>query len=91
MLFRSPVEAKDNSTESAKADAEKSSGSIRNAQIPAVPGTAYSVTKGDCLWNIAQRAYGDGSRWVEIYALNAGSISDPGLINIGQVLVLPAA
>lgn len=34
----------------------------------------HSVVKNDCLWAIAQKAYGDGSRWKEIYAANKGTI-----------------
>lgn len=49
----------------------------------------YEVVKGDCLWNIAKKHLGDGSRWGEIYELNKGTISDPSLIYVGQQLVLP--
>ncbi|MCR5507923.1 MAG: LysM peptidoglycan-binding domain-containing protein [Lachnospiraceae bacterium] len=49
----------------------------------------YTVSKGDCLWKIAQEKLGDGSRWVEIYELNAGIINNPSLIDIGQVFILP--
>lgn len=54
-------------------------------------GSSYTVVKGDCLWKIAQRAYGDGSRWIEIYNANAGQISNPNLIFPGQTFVIPAA
>ena len=49
----------------------------------------YEVVKGDCLWKIAERHLGDGSRWGEIYELNSDIISNPSLIYIGQQLVLP--
>ena len=49
----------------------------------------YEVVKGDCLWNIAKKYLGDGSRWGEIYELNKGQISNPSLIYVGQQLVLP--
>lgn len=51
----------------------------------------YEVKPDDCLWLIAQRAYGDGSRWQEIYNANQSTIGpDPGLIQPGQQLVIPA-
>lgn len=50
----------------------------------------YTVKSGDCLWNIAQKLLGKGSRWTEIYDLNKKVIgSSPNLIYAGQVYVLP--
>jgi len=56
-----------------------------------VPASAasYTVVKGDCLWRIAQRHFGTGMRWVEIYQANRGDIRDPNLIYPGQVFVIP--
>jgi DNA-binding SARP family transcriptional activator len=57
----------------------------------------HTVVEGDDLWDIAARFLGDGERWHEIYALNAGklqpgggSLTDPDLIYPGWVLLLPA-
>jgi len=47
----------------------------------------YTVVKGDCLWEIAVRAYGDGYRWPEI--ARANKLSNPNLIHSGNVLVIP--
>lgn len=49
----------------------------------------YTVIKGDCLWSIAKRNLGDGSRWNEIYQLNRDKISNPNLIYPNQILVMP--
>lgn len=49
----------------------------------------YTVVKGDCLWSIAKRRLGDGSRWNEIYQLNRDKISNPNLIYPNQVLIMP--
>lgn len=58
---------------------------------PAAPQT-YTVVKGDCLWNIAKRFYGDGSKYPIIYNANIDVIGgDPNLIYPGQVLIIPAA
>ncbi len=48
---------------------------------------SYTVVKGDHLWGVAVRAYGDGYKWVEIAKANA--ISHPNYIEVGQVLKLP--
>lgn len=49
----------------------------------------YVVKRGDCLWNIAKRHLGQGSRYMEIYNLNRDKIKNPNLIYPGQVLTLP--
>ena len=36
--------------------------------------TTYVVKSGDCLWNIAKRFYGDGSKWTVIYNANKAAI-----------------
>lgn len=35
---------------------------------------SYTVQSGDCLWNIAKAAYGDGSKWKAIYEANKSVI-----------------
>lgn len=53
----------------------------------AISGASYTVVKGDNLWNISVRAYGDGFKWVEIAREN--KLVHPNLIHSGNVLVLP--
>lgn len=51
----------------------------------------YTVVKGDCLWNIAKRFYGNGSKYSVIYNANKGIVGgNPNLIYPGQVLTIPA-
>ncbi len=50
----------------------------------------YTVVAGDSLSKIAQREYGDASKWHQIYAANKATISNPDLIHPGQVLTLPS-
>ncbi len=51
----------------------------------------YTVVKGDCLWNIAKKFYGNGSKYTVIYDANRGVIGgNPNLIYPGQVLTIPA-
>lgn len=51
--------------------------------------SSYTVKSGDCLWNIAKKQLGDGSRWKEIYELNKDKISNPNLIYPNQSLTMP--
>jgi len=51
--------------------------------------TNYEVKAGDSLWNIATDKYGDGFVWTKIYERNSQLISNPNIIEIGTVLVLP--
>lgn len=51
---------------------------------------SYTVVSGDCLWNIAKKFYGDGSKYPVIYDANKNVVgSDPNLIYPGQVLTIP--
>lgn len=52
--------------------------------------STYTVKSGDCLWNIAKKYLGDGSRYKEIYELNKDKITNPNLIYPNQVLTLPS-
>lgn len=49
--------------------------------------TTYEVVKGDNLWDIAVRSYGDGYKWVEI--AKANNIVNPNIIHSGNILILP--
>lgn len=58
-------------------------GQERQAKQPAA---TYTVQKGDCLWNIAKKQLGDGTRYKEIAQKNG--IANPNRIYPGQVLKL---
>ena len=47
------------------------------------------IRKGDNLWRISRRLYGDGIRYTTIYQANKGQIRDPDLIYPGQVFLTP--
>ncbi|HUB97520.1 MAG TPA: Ig-like domain-containing protein [Stellaceae bacterium] len=53
-------------------------------------GDYFAVIPGNTLWHFAQRAYGNGLRYVEIYRANPGRIGNPDLIYPGQLLARPA-
>lgn len=47
------------------------------------------IRRGDNLWTIARRVYGEGIRYTTIYEANADQIRDPHWIYPGQVFDLP--
>lgn len=47
------------------------------------------VQRGDALWRIAYKTYGQGIRYVDIYRQNQNSIKDPDLIYPDQIFVVP--
>lgn len=47
----------------------------------------YTVAKGDSLWKISVKLYGDGYKWTEI--ANANGLKNPNLIHSGNVFVIP--
>lgn len=51
----------------------------------------YKVVSGDCLWNIAKKYYGDGSKYMKIYNANPNVFKgrSPNLIYVGEVLTIP--
>lgn len=59
---------------------------------PPQPGAqtgAITVVKGNSLWRIARRVYGEGVMFTLIYEANQDQIKDPDLIYPGQVFTLP--
>lgn len=47
------------------------------------------IERGDSLWAISRRVYGEGDRYTAIYDANQDQIREPDLIYPGQVFVLP--
>jgi nucleoid-associated protein YgaU len=47
------------------------------------------VSRGESLWRISQRIYGEGMRYTVIYSANHDQIRNPHLIYPGQTFVLP--
>jgi len=56
---------------------------------PAAKPVFHTVTKGDTLWKIAEKALGKGDRYKEIFEANRPMLSDPDKIYPGQVLRIP--
>lgn len=76
-------------------DAAPSVGPVSGGPPPAPPAPTpqpqrtHTVVRGDTLWGIAQRYYGNGTLWPRVFDANRGKIKDPHWIYPGQVFVVP--
>ena len=52
-----------------------------------ISGNSYTIAKGDYLWSIALRAYGNGYKWVDI--AKANKLTNPDIINVDNKLIIP--
>lgn len=60
------------------------------SQAPLTPSdNAVIIRRGDTLWQISRRVYGQGVRYTTIYLANRGEIHNPDLIEPGQVFTVP--
>lgn len=77
-------------TASIAADGTEASIETQRETDNASTAQTYEVRKGDCLWNIAKKFYGNGSQYTVIYHANKELIGgSPNLIYPGQVLIIP--
>ena len=60
---------------------------VSDVQVSSTESQQYTIEKGDSLWKIAVKVYGDGYKWVEIAKEN--KIITPNTIHSGNILVLP--
>ena len=49
----------------------------------------HTVVKGDTLWAISKKSYGDGSKYKLVFEANRPMLADPDEIYPGQVLRIP--
>ena len=54
-------------------------------------GETYEVKGGDNLSKISKQFYGDPNEYMRIFYANRGMLVDPGQLQVGQKLVIPAA
>lgn len=75
-----------------KADQQQVLAESATADQPDPPHSRrHRVERGDDLWSLAERYYGDGLRWREIHRANASMISQPDQIDVGWNLLIPDA
>lgn len=57
-------------TQKSKPKTTSTSKKTRNTNSKTKKSKSYTVKKGDCLWNIAKKYYGNGAKWKTIYNAN---------------------
>ena len=75
-------------TAASEVPANESEKVIAGRDTTVTEGETYIVVAGDCLWNIAYKFYGTGTLYPKL--AEANNISDPYIIDIGQILTVPA-
>lgn len=75
----------------AAAEAQQVPGARTIAQAPLTQSEAASVIirRGDTLWQISRRVYGQGVRYTTIYLANQDQIANPDVIQPGQIFGVP--
>ncbi len=72
----------------ADASTEGASTTVEQDRLTPASGSVI-IRKGDTLWQISRRTYGQGVRYTTIYLANQQQITDPNRISPGQVFKLP--
>lgn len=87
-VLRNNFEWKTSKEESPKAEPKKEPVAPKKEPTKAAS-RSYTVKKGDTLWAIAKRMYGNGADYTKIVNANKGKIKDPHWIYPGQSFVIP--
>lgn len=72
-----------------KLDASADMNALIAAATPAKEPKFHTVESGDTLWAVAEKAYGNGSKYNAIFEANRPMLSHPDKIYPGQVLRIP--
>ena len=65
---------------------------VSEAAVPVAPlqaGSTYTVQKGDTLWSIAQKVYGNGNSWKIIKDANKDVLGSSNSLKASMVLQIP--
>jgi LysM repeat protein len=83
VVIKNSQDSKDNkSKKTASVETQRSSSNAPQTKT-------YTVKKGDTLWGIAKKYYGNGAKYTQIYNANKDKIKNPNLIYPGQVFTIP--
>lgn len=63
--------------------------STENSPAPKKKPKTHKVVKGDSLWKLAKKYYGNGSLHTKIYNANKHKLKNPNALTVGQVLIIP--
>ncbi|MCI5077558.1 peptidoglycan-binding protein LysM [Oricola sp.] len=84
-IFEKAVVAVGNTLGISKVEASE----LKVAETPAKDPKFHTVEKSDTLWAIAEKAYGNGSKYQTIFEANTPMLTHPDKIYPGQVLRIP--
>ena len=76
-----------NNKTSRKVELNKAAMKQAPSQTQKITGSIYTVVRGDNLWTISVRAYGDGYQWVKI--AKANKLVNPNVIHRGNKFIIP--
>jgi len=62
---------------------------INKVETKEMIGGEYTIARGDSLWKIALKSYGDGYQWVLIWENNKQNIKNPNKLEVGTKIVIP--
>ena len=90
-LAANPVKTAAAAAAAASIAAATTASTTATALTPATAqkGHYVKVRRGDSLWRIAKRHYGNGRRWTRIYNANKRKIQDPDFLKPGHRIYLP--
>jgi nucleoid-associated protein YgaU len=57
--------------------------------VPTAMAPRHTVAEGDTLYGLAERYYGDGERFIDLYRSNRDVLKRPDQLEVGTVLVIP--
>lgn len=60
-----------------------------SSPAPKTTAKTHTAVKGDTLWVIAKKYYGNGGQYPKIQDANKDKVKNPNLIYVGQVLTIP--
>lgn len=66
------------------------SAEVKEAKILGEP-QSYTIQKGDSLWKISDKFYGDGRKWQLIADANKAEIPSPNKLKVGTTITIPAS
>lgn len=88
-IIETPEVLSDKSGEAIQATVMEQDSKTENTTNGSIEAGEYVTKKGDSLWSIAVRSYGDGFKWTKIYWENKNVIGNPDVIHANVKITIP--